>query len=201
MMKRIGIYLREATGLHPVTSSKQRTACEPLVERLGGDVVSVHLDLPCSGVTLDRPALKALLADVDAGELDVVVVSDLTRIARNATMVAMICGRLREAGVELRVATSPDCDAAKTMLEPVELAYSRLVLERVFAEAAGGRSPRKIASGLNQDGIPRDKLIRTHDVRAVRAGYEAFGYTNVVVTVEAVDKDGVVHNWRAPEAA
>lgn len=197
-MKRIGIYLRSATA-PPGAVAEGRAACECLVEALGGELVGVYVDAPASGVSLERPGLQALLAVVDAGELDVVVTPDLSRVVRNAAALAMICGRLREAGVELRTVADPDRDAAAQMLEPLEHAYSGLVLGRVFTEASEGRSPRKIARGLNNDRISCGKLIRTHDVRAVHSRYEALGYTNVTVTVEAVDKDGVVHTWRAPE--
>lgn len=71
---------------------------------------------------------------------------------------------------------------------------------RVLAEASHGRSFREIADGLNRERVPHQKLIRAHDARAVRSRYEALA-TDVVVTIGAADKDGVVHTWRAAEAA
>ena len=200
MAKRMAIYLRSATARLPNARAEPSPSCKRLIEALGGELVGVYVDAPASGLSEERSALQALLAAVDNGELDVVLTSDLTHIARNVAMLATICSRLREAGVELRTVGDPHRDAAAAMLEPVEHAYSDLVLRRVFAEAADGRSARDIADGLNKDRISRSKLIRTQDAR-VRSRYEALGYTNVVVTIEATDKDGVVHTWRAPEVA
>jgi DNA invertase Pin-like site-specific DNA recombinase len=42
----------------------------------------IYADLGASGLTLDRPALNALKADIEAGRVDTVIVRDVTRIAR-----------------------------------------------------------------------------------------------------------------------
>lgn len=62
---------------------------------------AVYADAGRSGLDADRPALCRLLADVGRGGLRRVVVRDLARLARNATLLQTIIGELRAAGVEL----------------------------------------------------------------------------------------------------
>ena len=121
-MKRASIYLRTATipQAAPTAVEMQRVACETLVEVLDAELVSVHIDAPGSGATADRSGLMALLAEVDAGELDVVVANDVTRLTRNATDLATICGRLRDADVELRTVDNFAVDSAAIALEPLK---------------------------------------------------------------------------------
>ena len=62
---------------------------------------AVYADARRSGLDPDRPALRRLLADVPRGGLRRVVVRDLSRLARNATLLQTILDEFRTAGVEL----------------------------------------------------------------------------------------------------
>jgi len=70
-----------------------------LVEDAGA--AAVYADARSSGLDADRPALRRLVADIRRGRLRRVVVRDLTRLARSATLLQTILGELRAAGVEL----------------------------------------------------------------------------------------------------
>ena len=52
-----------------------------------------------SGGTMDRPALTQLLADVEAGRLDTIVVYKVDRLTRSLADFARIVERLEAAGV------------------------------------------------------------------------------------------------------
>ncbi|WP_424629713.1 recombinase family protein [Bradyrhizobium sp. SYSU BS000235] len=88
---RCAIYTRKSTehGLELEFNSldAQREACEAYIKSqasLGWKVLPQPYDDPAfSGGNLDRPALKRLLNDVEAGKIDVVVVYKIDRLTRS----------------------------------------------------------------------------------------------------------------------
>ena len=88
---RCAIYTRKSTehGLELEFNSldAQRDACEAYIKSqasLGWKVLPQQYDDPAfSGGNLDRPALKKLLADIEAGKVDVVVVYKIDRLTRS----------------------------------------------------------------------------------------------------------------------
>jgi site-specific DNA recombinase len=88
---RCAIYTRKSTehGLEQEFNSldAQRDACEAYIKSQasqGWKVLPQHYDDPAySGGNLERPALKKLLADIDAGKVDVVVVYKIDRLTRS----------------------------------------------------------------------------------------------------------------------
>ena len=88
---RCAIYTRKSTnhGLEQEFNSldAQREACEAYVKSQASQrwkVLPQHYDDPAySGGTLDRPALKRLLRDIETGKLDVVVVYKIDRLTRS----------------------------------------------------------------------------------------------------------------------
>jgi len=89
---RCAIYTRKSTehGLEQEFNSldAQRDACEGLYQepgprRDGRPSPSIMTTPAYSGGNLDRPALKKLLADIEAGRIDVVVVYKIDRLTRS----------------------------------------------------------------------------------------------------------------------
>src|SRR6478672_6795118 len=88
---RCAIYTRKSTehGLEQEFNSldAQREACEAYIKSQasqGWKALPHHYDDPAySGANLDRPALKKLLADIEAGRIDVVVVYKIDRLTRS----------------------------------------------------------------------------------------------------------------------
>jgi site-specific DNA recombinase len=88
---RCAIYTRKSTehGLDQEFNSldAQREACEAYINSqasLGWKVLPQPYDDPAySGGNLDRPALKKLLHDIEAGRIDVVVVYKIDRLTRS----------------------------------------------------------------------------------------------------------------------
>src|SRR3954463_14336105 len=88
---RCAIYTRKSTehGLEQEFNSldAQRDACEAYIKSQasqGWRALSQHYDDPAySGGNLQRPALKMLLADIEAGRIDVVVVYKIDRLTRS----------------------------------------------------------------------------------------------------------------------
>src|SRR6266436_720689 len=87
---RCAIYTRKSTehGLEQEFNSldAQRDACEAYIKSQasqGWKALPQHYDDPAySGGNLERPALKKLLADIEAGRIDVVVVYKIYKIDR-----------------------------------------------------------------------------------------------------------------------
>jgi DNA invertase Pin-like site-specific DNA recombinase len=88
---RCAIYTRKSTehGLEQEFNSldAQREACEAYIKSQasqGWRAIPARYDDPAySGGNLDRPALKRLLADIEAGKVDVVVVYKIDRLTRS----------------------------------------------------------------------------------------------------------------------
>jgi len=88
---RCAIYTRKSTehGLEQEFNSldAQREACEAYIKSQasqGWKALPQHYDDPAySGGNLDRPALKKLLREIEAGRIDVVVVYKIDRLTRS----------------------------------------------------------------------------------------------------------------------
>src|SRR5712675_3731995 len=88
---RCAIYTRKSTehGLEQEFNSldAQRDACDAYIKSQasqGWKALPQHYDDPAySGGNLDRPALKKLLADIEADKIDVVVVYKIDRLTRS----------------------------------------------------------------------------------------------------------------------
>jgi DNA invertase Pin-like site-specific DNA recombinase len=104
---RCAIYTRKSTeeGLEQAFNSldAQREACAAYVlsQKHEGWTALPHLydDGGVSGATMDRPALRRLLADVEAGAVDVVVVYKVDRLTRSLADFARIVAIFDAAGV------------------------------------------------------------------------------------------------------
>jgi DNA invertase Pin-like site-specific DNA recombinase len=104
---RCAIYTRKSSeeGLEQTFNSldAQREACLSYIESQrheGWRALSMtYDDGGFSGGTMDRPALTQLLADVEAGRLDTIVVYKVDRLTRSLADFARIVERLEAAGV------------------------------------------------------------------------------------------------------
>lgn len=102
--RRVAIYTRRA-AMERRSAAAQRAACAADANadegwRADGESYD---DEGWSGFRLDRPALVRLLADAEAGRVDVVLVEHLDRISRDLRDALEVVDRLAAAGVELHV--------------------------------------------------------------------------------------------------
>jgi site-specific DNA recombinase len=106
-VKRCAVYTRKSTdeGLDQDFNSlhAQREACEAYVasQRHEGWILvpTAFDDGGYSGGTTERPGLQALLAEVDAGKIDIVVVYKVDRLTRSLADFAKIVERFDAKGV------------------------------------------------------------------------------------------------------
>src|ERR1700693_3195778 len=96
--RRCAIYTRKSSeeGLEQDFNSlhAQREACESFIKSQAGEgwrlVKSAYDDGGISGGTMERPALRRLLSDIDEGRIDVVVVYKVDRLTRSLADFAKI---------------------------------------------------------------------------------------------------------------
>jgi len=101
---RCAIYTRKSTsvGLDQDFNSldAQRAACEGYIEQRAGigwcAAEEAYEDGGFTGANLDRPGMQRLLADVDAGLIDVVVVYKVDRLSRSLLDFARLMARFQE---------------------------------------------------------------------------------------------------------
>lgn len=105
--KRCAIYTRKSTeeGLDQDFNSldAQRESCAAYILSQAGEgweaVAEHYNDGGWSGGSMERPALRQLLADVEAGKVDVIVVYKVDRLTRSLADFAKIVEVLDRAGL------------------------------------------------------------------------------------------------------
>ena len=106
-IRRCAIYTRKSSeeGLEQDFNSlhAQREACEAFIKSQSGEgwrlIKTAYDDGGLSGGTMERPALQRMLADINQGQIDVVVVYKVDRLTRSLD-------RLRQDGGSIRCARS-----------------------------------------------------------------------------------------------
>lgn len=86
---------------------RQTTATEKYVDENFPDAPTKTLADADTGTDTDRESYQQLMDNVDSGQVDVVVVKDMSRIARSVRDLMRTVDRLRENGVELHFIDDP----------------------------------------------------------------------------------------------
>jgi DNA invertase Pin-like site-specific DNA recombinase len=210
---RCAIYTRKSTeeGLDQAFNSlhAQREACEAYVKSQIGEgwkaSPTLYDDGGFSGGSLDRPALAKLLAEVDAGRVDIVVVYKVDRLTRSLADFAKIVERLDGAGASFVSVTQ----AFNTTTSMGRLTLNVLLSFAQFErEVTGERIRDKIAAskakGMWMGGIlplgydkPTDSATRAlvvnpEEARTVERIFRTYLEVGSVHTLEArLAEDGV----------
>lgn len=83
-------------------AARQMTQAALYADEQGLDLLEIFTDV-AFGNALDRPGLKGMLAAIDRGEFDALIVDDLTRLSRDPGHLDALLGRILAAGVEIHV--------------------------------------------------------------------------------------------------
>jgi len=165
----------------------QESAIRAECARRGLDVVAVRTDAGVSGKSLDRPALAAALADLDAGQGDVLMVSKLDRLSRSVHDATGLMLRADKAGwglVALDVAvdtTTPQGMAMAQMLSVFAELERRLIGERTKA-ALAVKKAQGVRLGRPRT-VPDEVVERITSSRAAGLSWRA--------VADALNRDGV----------
>jgi DNA invertase Pin-like site-specific DNA recombinase len=162
-MRRCAIYTRKSSeeGLEQDFNSlrAQREACEAFIKSQAGEgwrlVRTAYDDSGLSGGTMERPALQHLLADINKGLIDVVVVYKVDRLTRSLADFAKMVELFDARGVSFVAVTQQFNTTTSMGRLTLNVLLSFAQFER---EVTGERIRDKIAAskrkGMWMGGVP-----------------------------------------------
>src|SRR5213080_3795356 len=211
---RCAVYTRKSTehGLELEFNSldAQREACEAYIKSQasqGWRALPQHYDDPAySGGNLERPALKQLLKDIDAGRIDVVVVYKIDRLTRSLADFAKLVEAFDVKSISF-VAVTQQFNTTTSMGRltlNVLLSFAQfereLSSERVRDKIAASRRKGKWTGCTVPLGYDaRDKKLAINKVEAETVRYIFKRYLELqsfAKLVEDLDKKGIVTKQR-----
>ena len=184
-MRRCAIYTRKSSeeGLEQDFNSlhAQREACEAFIKSQEGEgwrlVKTAYDDGGLSGATMERPALECLLADINQGLIDVVVVYKVDRLTRSLTDFAKMVEVFDARGVSF-VAVTQQFNTTTSMGRltlNVLLSFAQfereVTGERIRDKIAASKQKGKWMGGLvpiGYDAIDRRLVVNQSEAETVR---------------------------------
>jgi site-specific DNA recombinase len=212
---RCAIYTRKSTehGLELEFNSldAQREACEAYIKSQasqGWRALPQRYDDPAySGGNLDRPALKKLLADIEAGRIDVVVVYKIDRLTRSLADFAKLVEAFDSRSISF-VAVTQQFNTTTSMGRltlNVLLSFAQfereLSSERVRDKIAASRRKGKWTGGtvpLGYDARDKKLIVNKTEAETVRAIFRLYiELKSFGRLVAELDRRGIVTKRRA----
>jgi len=213
-VRRCAIYTRKSSeeGLEQSFNSldAQREACEAYIASQKHEgwmlVTTAYDDGGLSGGTMNRPALQALLGDIIAGRVDVVVVYKVDRLTRSLADFAKLTDLLDGAGASFVSVTQAFNTSTSMGRLTLNVLLSFAQFER---EVAGERIRDKIAAskkrGMWMGGMPplgydvcdKQLVVNETESKTVQTIFESYvKLGNVAKLKAAMDAAGVVSKVR-----
>ena len=185
-LQRMAIYTRKSSeeGLEQDFNSlhAQRESCEAYISSQKNEgwtlVKTPYDDGGLSGGTMERPALKRLLADIDRGRIDGVVVYKVDRLTRSLTDFAKIVERFYAKGVSF-VSVTQSFNTTSSM--------GRLTLNMLLSFAQFERE-------VTGERI-RDKISQSKAKGLWMGGWVPFGYAANGRTLRVIDQEAETVRW------
>ncbi len=216
---RCAIYTRKSTehGLEQEFNSldAQREACEAYIKSQasqGWRALPQHYDDPAySGGNLDRPALKKLLADIEARSIDVVVVYKIDRLTRSLADFAKLVEAFDARSISF-VAVTQQFNTTTSMGRltlNVLLSFAQfereLSSERVRDKIAASRRKGKWTGGsvpLGYQAKDKKLVINKAEARTVRTIFSRYlELKSFSKLVAELDRRGIVTKRRSTKVA
>jgi DNA invertase Pin-like site-specific DNA recombinase len=211
---RCAIYTRKSTehGLELEFNSldAQREACEAYIKSQasqGWRILPQPYDDPAySGGTLDRPALKQLLTDIEAGIVDVIVVYKIDRLTRSLADFAKLVETFDRRSISF-VAVTQQFNTTSSMGRltlNVLLSFAQfereLSSERVRDKVAASRRKGKWTGGtvpLGYEAKDKKLVINPKEAETVRTIFNQYlQLKSFSLLVQDLDKRGIVTKRR-----
>ena len=167
------VYTRySSSNQRPASLADQERRCRQAASERGWEVVQVYRDSEISGVVARaRPGYQAMMAAAKAAEFDVLVVDELSRLARNPEELASLRNRFRFWGVDL-VALGDGLDTVAAPGSAAAIMAIKGVVNESELEANAFRSWRglegRVLAGQHAGGAPFG--YRTRPVHADKPG-------------------------------
>ncbi len=208
------VYTRKSSeeGLDQAFNSldAQREACEAYIKSQTHEgwrlVRTRYDDGGVSGGTLERPAMKRLLADIETGKIDIVVVYKVDRLTRSLADFAKIVEVFDAKGVSFVSITQQFNTTTSMGRLTLNMLLSFAQFEReVTAERIRDKIAASKAKGIWMGGWPplgydvkeRKLVINPQEALHVKRIYEAYlEVGSVRLLKERLDRDGMVTKAR-----
>jgi site-specific DNA recombinase len=170
---RVAIYIRRSTDEEhqPFSLEAQQTKLDAyVISQPGWRLVAVYSD-DASGATVDRPGLRAALADARSGKFDVLLVYRVDRFTRRIRDLSYLVEELDRAHVAFRSATEPFDTATPAGRMMVQMLAVFAEFERaIIIDRVINGMERKAAQGRWTAGIapygytinPTDHVLHPH---------------------------------------
>ena len=122
----------------------QRSILQKYVLDNGGTIVEEYVDGGWSGTSFDRPGIKKLLSDAQAGKADTILVKDLSRFGRNYIQVGQYIDYIFPAYGIRFIAISDNIDTAERGSASMDM----MPIMNVFNEWHAANTSKKIRAVL-----------------------------------------------------
>lgn len=219
---RCAIYTRKSTeeGLDQAFNSldAQREACEAYIRSQHHEgwrpISKLYDDGGFSGGNLDRPALHALMTDIEAGQVGMVVVYKIDRLTRSLSDFSKLIEKLDAAGcsfVSVTQAFNTSSSMGRLTLN-VLLSFAQfereVTAERIRDKIAASKKKGMWMGGMLPLGYDLDRqpgsrrlVINADEAQSVRFLFDRYDKTPCLSTVEtAAHRAGIVSKTRTFES-
>lgn len=151
------LYLRQSVSREESISLElQETAGRAHAEQHGYEVVAVESDPGISGRTWNRPAVQRVMAAIESGEADVIVLWKWSRLSRSRLDWAVAADKVETAGGRIESATEPIDVSTSTgrLARGMLTEFAAFESERI-GDTWKESQARRIKQGLPGNGRPR----------------------------------------------
>lgn len=189
----IAIYARTSTDEQEEGIDSQLDSCRRKLSNDELNRVEIYQDRAVSGAKDDRDAFNQLQTDIASGDIEKVVISELSRLSRNTLTLMEFLEKVFDDEVGLVVADGqfPSFDEGNPFLEA--LARMMAVLAQLERDLIQARTERGIRRALDQgkwQGRPPKGFTTDEDGFLVVATEE---YLTVVAALELVEKGASIY--------
>lgn len=191
---------------NPKSAEDQLAEADTICTRHGWTVVGRFTDNGETGRSVvNRPGLLAMLDRATAGEVDVIVVEDISRLGRNAADLHVIANRLKEAKVVIftfssGVMSGLDLSIRASMAEEYSVEHGHRVKRGHRASAKRGRVMGGVAYGYTlAEGDTGGAMVVPEEARSTRrpvAGRNSDGSSRQTRSVDPIQKTVVERIFR-----
>lgn len=208
---RCAVYARKSTEVvadQPMTSLEaQRDVCRAYIrcnEHRGWlETGDCYEDVGYSGATLERPALRRLLDDIAAGEIDVVVIYKIDRLTRSLSDFVRLSEALSQTGVAFVSVTQlfDTSDAMGRMILNILLTFAQfereMLSDRIKDKLRSMRLRGMFVNGhppLGYDKVGCRLVINIAEAKLVRSIFERFDkFPTAFALLQQLRAEGVRH--------
>jgi len=184
---RAALYARYSTDKQSSTADQLRV-CERLAESHGFTVVARFTDEGLSGGTANRPGYQAMLAAVRAGQVDVIVAEDASRLWRNMAEQSPREAELKDLGVAIVTHDLDSRNEASSWLGPIlgtAASVYRQEIGRRTRRSLEGRAKAAKPTGGRAYGYTSVRVIVPEQAAVVREVFERFAAGETLMAIAA----------------